>query len=145
MGIYSQLMPGEELLSEFKPFYATSRRIIRCREKSSGLEIVELPYARLDSIEMVRTPQHRLMMSGTVIVIGALAATALGLIRFMTIPAIIVGIGVVIYGGIGQEGYYQLHIRNAARGEEKVWRIKFVGSGSFVATLRSVIGQMPDF
>ena len=145
MSIHDRLMPGEDILSEFKPFYATSRRILRYREKPSGVEFNELTYDRLETIEMVRTPRHNLMISGTLIVIAALTADAIGAIRFTTFPAVIIGIAVVIFGGLGKEGYYQLHIRRADRGEERAWRIKFAGSGSFVATLRSVIGEIPDF
>ncbi len=145
MNIYKQLTAGEQLLSEFKPFYATSRRILRYEEKAGAPAIKELPYYRLDSIEMVRTPRHNLMMTGTAVVIGALLATFMGLIAFTTIPAIVIGLAVLFYGGAGKEGYYQLHIRNADRNEERLWRVKYEGSGTFIATLRSIIGDMPDF
>ena len=46
MGLQDILMPGEKRLSERKPFYATSRRIMRFNEREKG-EPAEIAYQQL--------------------------------------------------------------------------------------------------
>ncbi len=139
------MLPGEEILSQFESFYATSRRVIHYRQKSRGEEFRELSYHRLASIETIKTPRHNLMMSGTVIIISAILLTYVGLIFVTSIPVFLIGLFLIIYGGFGKEGYYQLHIYDAARGEERPWRVQYWGSSHFIATLRGIIGELPDF
>ncbi len=145
MGVYDHLMAGEEMLSQFDPFYATSRRVIRYVQKPTREEFLELPYARLTSIETIKTPRHNLMIAGTAVIIGAVFLFLTLFVVITLLPAIIMGLAMIIYGGMGKEGYVQLHIHGATSGEERPWRVKWQGSGSFIATIRSVIGQMPDF
>ena len=141
MGIRDHLRPGETLISDHKPFYATSYRIILCQEKDGREEVWELPYTRLTSVEMVKLPHFKLMIAGTLAVVGGAMMTKLGL--FTSWLAIAAGVGMLLFGAIGREAYYQLRAHGMTKEEEARWRLDRWGSGSFVSTIRSIIGERP--
>lgn len=140
MSIRDHLRQGEAIISDHNPFYATSYRVIHYEERDGNEEIQELPYSRLTSVEVVKLARHRVMIAGTMMVIGGviMAVTLVFITSWLTIIA---GIGVVIYGGIGREAYYQFHAEGMDKEEEARWRLAYWGSGSFVRTVQTVIGD----
>ena len=143
IGIREQLREGETIISDHQPFYATSQRVIRYEEKDGGEELWELSYARLTSVEVIKLPRHKMMIAGTLMVVGGaiMAAT----IQFITSwLAISVGVGALIYGGIGKEAFYQFHANDMTKEEEARWRLAYWGNGSFIRTIRTVIGERLD-
>ena len=80
------------------------------------------------------------MIAGTMMVIGGVIMAAT--LQFITSwIAMLVGIGVVLYGGIGREAYYQFHAEGMNKDEEMRWRLAYWGSGSFVRTIQTAIGE----
>lgn len=144
MDIQAHLSPSEKILSEFKPFYATSHRVIRMTpgDTATGAQLLEIPYHELTSVELMRRPNHPMMMMGTaMIAIGIFLAT----IPFVTsIFAILAGVAVLAIGARGKLGYYQLHARGMPPEAERLWQVDYHRAGSFIATVRSAIGQLPD-
>ena len=93
-----------------------------------------------------------------------------GFIFITFIPALMGGAALLALGARGKLGYYQLHIRKtstatptaleANRGttirtfmqslglttpaEEARWRLDYAKAGSFLATIRTVIGELPE-
>ena len=161
--IQSLLQPTEKLLSEFPPFYATSYRVIRLSEAAAPTPrrdwwtllswgkpppappplLLELPYSQITGVERVDEARHPMMAAGTgMIILGLL----LLVIPFVTgVLAIAVGVGLLAAGAKGQLAYYQIQARNLPPEQAQFWRIPYAGSGSFVATVRQVIGQFPEF
>lgn len=70
MSIRDHLRQGEAIISDHNPFYATSHRVIHYEEKDGGEELLELPYSRLTSVEVVKLARHKVMIAGTMMVIG---------------------------------------------------------------------------
>ena len=143
MGIRDQLRPGEVIISDHDPFYASSQRIIHYEERDGKGELRDIPYTSLISIEVIKLPRHKMMVAGTLLIIGgALMAATL---QFLTSwLAIFVGVGAIIYGGIGKESFYQMHAYGMTKDQAAKWRLNYWGNGSFVQTIRTVIGQLPE-
>lgn len=140
MSIRDHLRQGEAIISDHNPYYATSYRVIYYEEKDGNEELSELPYSRVTSVEVVKLARHNVMIAGTMLVIGgAILAATWNLIGSWL--SIIAGIGVVIYGGIGREAYYQFRAEGMDKEEEARWRLAYWGSGSFVRTVQTVMGD----
>ena len=143
MGIGEQLRHGETIISDHQPFYATSQRVIHYEEKYGREELWEISYARLTSVEVIKMPRHKMMIAGTMLVVGgAIMAATLAFITSWF--AILAGVGALIYGGIGREAYYQLHASGMTKEEAARWRLVYWGNGSFIRTIRTVIGERLD-
>ena len=142
MGVENHLNQDERIVSSFEPYYATSKRVLLYNETDSGPEVRELPYSRLERVEEVKVSDHRLMASGTVLAIaGFISAFGLGL--YTPVIAVVSGIAMVIYGGIGRPAYYQLHGHGISEREELNWRVRYRGAGSFIASIRTILGDTP--
>jgi hypothetical protein len=144
-GIYSYLDPSEQLLSVFGPFFATSYRVLRLdppRGPSRG-HVLEIPYHQLTSIELVNRPNHPVLALGTVVIILGLF---LSLILFFSTFLVLALGAVMLYLGMrGKPGYFQLYAQDMPRKAQRYWQVEYKRSGNFIATVRSAIGQMPDF
>jgi hypothetical protein len=66
-------------------------------------------------------------------------------IPISSIFAIVVGAGFLFVGFKGKPGYFQINARDMPQEAERYWQVDYERSGSFIATLRSVMGDMPDF
>lgn len=144
-GIYSYLNPSEQLLSVFGPFYATSHRVLRLDPPNgpSRGHLLEIPYHELTSIELVHRANHPVLALGTVmIILGLLLSMVL---FFSTILVILLGAAFLYLGARGKPGYFQLHARDMPQHAQRYWQVQYDRSGNFIATVRSAIGQMPDF
>lgn len=140
MSIRDHLRQGEAIISDHNPYYATSFRVIHYEEKDGNEELSELPYSRVTSVEVVKLARHNVMIAGTMLVVGgAILAATWNLIGSWL--SIVAGIGVVIYGGIGREAYYQFRAEGMDKEEEAKWRLAYWGSGSFVRTVQTVMGD----
>ncbi len=143
--IHSHLAHSERLLSTFGSFHATNYRVLRMdppEGPSKGL-LLEIPYNRLISVDLVRRANHPLLILGTVMaLLGLFIMPVLPVSALLTLP--IAG-GVLFMGARGKPGYFQLSAQDMPKREERLWRVEYERSGSFVATLRSAIGQMPEF
>ena len=161
MSVQDNLMPGEQILSECKPFYATSRRIIRYDERAARQPMAEVAYQQLASVELMRTPSHPVMVMGTIIFLVAVFLTFSGIIVITSIPAMLAGAALLALGAKGKFGYYQLHfhstrsameyearpewwgssLRNLMENmglstpkEKALWQLDYATAGSFIAT-----------
>lgn len=144
-GIYSYLEPSEQVLSVLGPFYATSYRVLRLdppKGPSRG-HLLEIPYPQLTSIELVRRPNHPLLALGTVLIIMGLLLSLV--LFFSTILVILLGAVFLYLGARGKPGYFQLYARDMPQHAQRYWQVQYERSGNFIATVRSAIGQMPDF
>ncbi len=143
--IYNHLAPSERLLSTFGTFYATNYRVLRLDPPNgpSRGNLLEIPYAGMTSVDMVRRANHPMLALGMVMaLLGLFIIPVLPVSALLTLPIA----GVILFmGARGKPGYFQISARDMPQQAEKYWQIKYDGSGSFVATLRSAIGQMPDF
>ena len=138
--IRSHLRSGETIVSDHRPFFATSQRVVLFQNNHPRL--LEIPYHRLSSIELVKEPYHKLMIAGTLMIIGGAILTTM--IYIMSWLAIIVGSGSLVYGAIGRKSYYQLHADRMTDEEELLWRLPYWGSGSFIRTIRKIVGDRSD-
>ena len=165
------LAPGEKVLSECGPLFATSRRLLRCERRPAGVSFEELSYQQLTGVEVVRKASHPIMALGVLAVLGAIFMTITGLIFVTAFLAVAGGLAMVLYGSKGHNSYYQLHVDQpptasspepptelevalervkAAFGisTEKVdkrWQLDFVKGRSFIATVRTIRGDLPEF
>jgi hypothetical protein len=143
--IYTRLESSEKVLSVFGPFYATNHRVLRLdplHGPSRG-HLLEIRYHQLDSVEVVRRANHPVLALGTaMIILGLFIMPILPVSAILTLP---IGGGLLYLGAQGKPGYYQLTARDMPREAEKYWRVEYHRSGNFIATVRSIIGQMPDF
>ena len=140
MGIRERLKHGETIISDHHPYYATSDRVIHYQEIDGREELWELPYARLTSVEVVKLPRHKMMIAGTMLIVGGAIMSVT--LQFITSwLAIVGGVAAIIYGGIGREAYYQLHANGMTKEEAARWRLVYWGSGSFIRTIRTVTGR----
>lgn len=144
MGIRDKLNPEESIISDNNPYYVTSQRLIYYQENESGEQFSEIPYSRIESVEIVRSPRHKLMIAGTMLILGgAIMAASM---QFITSwPAIFAGIVALIFGGIGRESHYQIHAREMTKLETNIWRLAYWGNGSFVKTVRTIIGEEREY
>ncbi len=139
MNIRGRLRYGETVISDHHPYYATSQRIILYQEIEGREELYELPYARVTSVDVVKLPRHKMMVAGTLLIVGGAIMSSYGFIT--SIPAILAGIGALVYGGIGREAYYQINANGMSKEEAVKWRLVYWGSGSFVRTVQTVLGE----
>ena len=139
MGIRGRLRHEETIISDHHPYYATSQRVILLQEINGREELWELPYGHLTKVEVVKLPRHKMMIAGTMMIIGGAIMSSIG--YFTSILALVGGIGAIIYGGIGREAYYQLHADGMSKEEAARWRLVYWGSGSFIRTIRVVTGE----
>ena len=143
--IHRYLAASERLLSSFAPFYATNYRVVRLDPANGPSQgnLLEISYRDLASVDMVRRANHPALALGAVLVIlGLLMTPVLPISAILSLP---LG-GVFLYiGARGKPGYFQLQARNMPKQAEKYWQVSYERSGSFIATLRSAIGQMPEF
>ena len=143
--IHSHLASAERLLGTFGSFHATNYRVLRLDPPGgpSNGRLLEISYHRLISVDLVRRANHPLLLLGTVMaLLGVFIMPVLPVSALLTLP--IAG-GVLFMGARGKPGYFQLSAQDMPKREEKLWRVEYERSGSFVATLRSSIGQMPEF
>ena len=164
------LMPGERVLSECGQLYATSRRLLRCEAQGGRVFFEELPYQQLTGVEVVRKANHPMMALGVMAVIGAIFMTITGLIFVTAFLAVGGGLAMLLYGSKGNNSYYQLHIDQPPAapnpepptelevalervkgalgiGAEKVdkrWRVDYVQGRTFIATVRTIRGGLPE-
>lgn len=140
MALLDHLTPGEQVLHRFGQYFATTHRVLWYRETPAGEEVAELPYYRLRAVELVREPSHRLMAGGTALAI--LGFFLMQYLEFFTGPlALAFGIGLVVLGARGKEGYYQLSADNLTKDEQRRWRIPYRGSMEFMAAVGQRSGR----
>ena len=143
--IYSRLAASEKVLSVFGPFYATNHRVLRLDPPNclSQGHLLEIPYSQLVSVEMVRRANHAVLALGTaMIILGLFIMPVLPISAVLTLP---IGGGVLYLGAKGKTGYFQLMAHDMPKPAEKYWQVEYNRSGNFIATVRSIIGQVPDF
>ena len=170
MTVQDVLLPDEKVLSECKPFYATSRRIIRLDEGSRGESMAELTYTQVTGVGLVRNPSYPVMIAGVAVLLGAVFLTFVGFIFFTSILAVAGGAALLISGSRGKPAYYQLHVQrsptlapaqpgsewqttiNTLKGwlgmgaseGDSMWRLDYRKGGSFISTVRNVKGTLPE-
>lgn len=145
LNIYNHLASTEKLLSSFGPFHATSSRLLRLdpANGASRGHLLEIPYSQLVSIKLMRNANHPMLLTGTLIII--LGFLLIPFLVFSSAFIILLG-GVFLFLGMkGKAGYFQIYARDMPRQAERYWQVQYERSGSFIATIRSVIGEMPDF
>ena len=142
MGIRGRLRHEETIISDHHPYYATSQRVILLQEINGREELWELPYGRLTRVEVVKLPRHKMMIAGTMMIVGGAIMSSIG--YFTSILSLVGGIAAIIYGGIGREAYYQLHADDMTKEEAARWRLAYYGSGSFIRTIRTVTGKIDE-
>ena len=143
--IYDTLAPREKVISTFGPFFATSFRLLRLdpADGPSRGHVLEIPYPELTAVKMMHKPNHPMLIMGTVVVV--LGFLMMVLVPFSAVFAIIFGGLFLFLGAKGKAGYFQIYARNMPKHAEQYWQVAYNRSGSFIATVRSVIGEMPDF
>ena len=142
MSVRDHLLGGEYILAQSPPLYVTTHRLIRYEEGPGGEEISHYPRERLESVEQERSPDHRIMILGTVVVLGGVYLLTLGFIT--SVLAIGVGVAGIFYGSTRGESYYQLHIHGVAQEEKARWQVGYRGSGRFIRTLHEILGEPPE-
>jgi hypothetical protein len=143
MGIREKLRHEETIVSDHHPYYATSQRVVLLQELDGREELWEIPYARLTSIDVVRLPRHKMMIAGTLMVVGGAIMSSVGF--FTSWLAIVFGVIALIYGGIGREAFYQFHANDMTKEEATKWRLVYWGSGSFIRTIQTIRGDRSEF
>ena len=170
MTVQDVLLPDEKVLSECKPFYATSRRIIRLDEGSHGGSLAELTYTQVTAVGLVRNPSYPVMIAGVMVLLCAVFVTFIGFIFFTSILAVGGGAALLLSGSRGKPAFYQLHVQKlptlapsrpgsewqttintfkgwlgmgADEGDSK-WRLDYRKGGSFITTVRLVKGTLPE-
>ena len=144
MSIRDKLRAQESIMSDHDPFYATSERIVYYKNLDGREEFSYIDYSRLESVEIIKEPNHKALVAGTLLIVGGaiMAAT----LQYLTAwPAIIFGVGAMIYGGIGRESHYQILASNMTNEESSMWRLPYWGSGSFIRTIKTVVGLDQEF
>ncbi len=170
MSLQDVLIPGEKVLSECKPLYATSRRIIRYDEGPGAEPMAELAYHQISGVQVRQQPSYFMMVFGALCLISALYLTLLGHIFITALPALVIGVVLMFFGAQGKFRYYQLRLRNVpppvttepetnwdttvrpfmesigvmTPAYEALWRLDYHSGGSFIATIRTVIGHLPE-
>ena len=145
MSVRDHLLGDEYILAQSPPFYLTTHRIIRYDERlesPEGNELTHYPRERLASVERVRTPDHRLMILASVVVLGGVLLLAIGFVT--SFLAIIAGVAGIFYGSMKGEGYYQLHLHGIGEEEKARWRVAYRGSGRYIRTLQEILRESPE-
>ena len=138
--VHSQLSAGERIVSSFSPYHATSRRLLLYAETGTGMLLRELQYSRIESIDLVNAPDHRLIALGVVVALIGFALTlAFGLILvLLSLPLGIFAIGA---GVAGRPAYYQIKGKEMSPKDLPVWQVTYSGAGSFIASIRTILGE----
>ena len=170
MSLQDILTPGEKTLAECDPFYATSRRIIRYEGEDRPDSTHELAYHELAGVEVVRKPNHPMMVAGTLAVISAIFLAFAKILLITPILSLIAGVLLLYFGSRGQPGYYRLILRTPptatlgtseeqrgptigsllillglkAPADETLWQLDYLKGGSFIETVRTVVGNLPE-
>lgn len=126
-------MDGESILAQCPPFYATNRRLLRCEAKGAQEEFYDLPYPSIESVELLRRPQPRVAIGGIALAFSGVMLWTMGLVS--ALPVIVVGVGVIIWGARGREGYYQFRGYQMTEQEVVRWQVRFQGSARFIAAV----------
>ena len=142
MNVRDHFLPDEYLLAESAPFYVTTHRLIRYDERPMGNELIHYPRERLASVEQMRTPNHKLMIIGTVVTLGGVYLLIIGFVT--SVLAIAGGIVGIVYGSMQGEGYYQIRIHGLSEEETLRWRVSSRGTGRLIRTLREALGEYPE-
>ncbi len=133
------LSSGERLVSSFRPYHATSRRVILVNERRGERRVHELPYMTLESITEVRKSNTKQVVLGmTIAVAGVLTIFAWYLI--VPVIAVIIGTVVAFQGTIGRPAYYQLRGRGMKGRELRRWQVMHYGAGSLIASISTITG-----
>lgn len=133
MAVRDHLLEDEMILSQCAPFYATNRRILRSVTTNAREEVHELPYYRIESVELLREPRHKLALAGVVMAFSGVIMWMIGYIT--SIPVMAVGVGMIVWGARGREGYYQFRGYQMPPEELARWRVPFRGSAGFITTV----------
>ena len=170
MSLQDVLVPGEKVLSECKPFYATSRRIIRYDEGPGAKPMAALAYHQISGVQVRQRPSYFMMVFGALCLLSALYLTLMGHIFVTALPALVIGVVLMFFGVQGKLKYYQLQLRDVlppvsmepqtdwnttirpfmesvgiiAPTYEALWRLDYYSGRSFIATIRTVIGHLSE-
>ena len=141
--VAATLRDGERIVSSFGPYFATSRRILLYLEQAKGLLVRELPYEEFDDIRAVNESNHKLLGLGALLVIASIASMLfLGL--FLPLAGVGLGGYVLLIGAMGRPAYYQIEAEEIDSDDLWLWRINHRGGGSFIATIRVIMGKDPQ-
>ena len=169
MSLQDILPPGEKMLAECSPFYATSRRIIRYEEGDRPDSTHELSYQDLAGVEVIRKPSHPMMALGTVAVLSSIFLALTGII-ITAVASLIAGAAMLFLGSKGKPGYSRLLLKTRpltlvagpeeqrgptvggllillglkTPGDETLWLLDYWRGGSFIETVRTVVGNLPE-
>jgi hypothetical protein len=141
--VHSQLDAGERIVSDFGPYYATSKRVLLYADTRRGALLRELPYSRIASIDLVNGRDHRMMVLGVFLaILGLMLTFVWGLILPLLIfPFSFFALGV---GLMGKPAFYQLRGTVMSPQELQEWQVSYRGAGSFIASIRTIMGEVPD-
>ncbi len=141
--VAESLEDGERIVSSFGPYFATSRRILLYLERARGLIIRELAYESLNDIRSVNRANHLLLLAGVMLVIiSFFSMPILGV--FLPLAGAGLGAYFLILGSVGRPAYYQIEAEDILPQEQWLWQIRHQGSGSFIATIRIILGKDPQ-
>ena len=141
--VAESLDEGERIVSSFGPYFATSRRILLYLERARGLVVRELAYEALNDIRSVNKANHLLLLAGIMlVVVSFFSMPILGV--FLPLAGAALGAYFLILGSVGRPAYYQIEADGILPQEQWLWRIKHRGSGSFIATIRIILGKDPQ-
>lgn len=170
MSLQDILTPGEKMLAECGPYYATSRPIIKYEGEDRPDSTHEIAYHELAGVEVVRKPSHPMMVAGTLAVISAIFLAFAKVLVFTLILALIAGALLLYFGSRGKPGYYRLILKTPPSApfspskeqggptigsllillglktppDETLWRLDYWKGGSFIETVRTVVGNLPE-
>ncbi len=141
--VAESLKQGERIVSSFGPYFATSRRILLYLERAREQNVRELAYESLSDIRSVNRSNHLLVMTGAALVIVSIfSMPILGV--FLPLVGAAAGAYFLILGSVGRPAYYQIEAEGILPQERWLWRIRHQGSGSFIATIRIILGKDPQ-
>jgi hypothetical protein len=135
MAARDHLLEGEMILSMCKPFYATNRRLLRVETAGSAEVVYELPYYRVESVELTREPRQKLAFGGIFLAFAGFVLMAMGIIVITAIPLMLAGVAMIFVGARGREGYYQFRAYQMPNEELRRWQIPFRGSAGLIITI----------
>ena len=141
--VVESLGKDERIVSSFGPYFATSRRILLYMDRARGLLVRELSYESLSNIRSVNKANHLVLLAGIGLVIASLfSMPILGV--FLPLAGAALGAYFLILGSVGRPAYYQIEAEGILPQEQWLWRINHRGSGSFIATIRIILGKEPQ-
>ena len=62
---------------------------------------------------------------------------------FLPLVGAAAGVYFLVLGSVGRPAYYQIEADGILPQEQWLWRIRHSGSGSFIATIRIILGKDP--